>query len=52
LIAPIKAGQEVGSIQFLLDGKVIDERKLVAAQDVGIAGLFGRLWDSIRLLFE
>lgn len=52
LIAPIKAGQEIGSIQFLLDGKVINERKLVASQDVAIAGIFGRLWDSIRLLFE
>jgi D-alanyl-D-alanine carboxypeptidase (penicillin-binding protein 5/6) len=52
LIAPIKAGQEIGSIQFMLDGKVINERKLVAAKDVAIAGIFGRLWDSIRLLFE
>jgi serine-type D-Ala-D-Ala carboxypeptidase (penicillin-binding protein 5/6) len=52
LIAPINAGQEVGTIQFTLDGKVIAERKLVAAKNVEIAGIFGRLWDSIRLLFE
>lgn len=52
LIAPINAGQEIGAIQFVLDGKVIAERKLVAARNIGVAGIFGRLWDSIRLLFE
>jgi D-alanyl-D-alanine carboxypeptidase (penicillin-binding protein 5/6) len=51
LIAPIKAGQEVGTIEFVLDGKVIDSQKLVASKDVGIAGFFGRLWDTIRLWF-
>jgi len=51
LIAPIKAGQEVGTIEFTLDDKVIDSQKLVAAKDVGIAGFFGRLWDTIRLWF-
>ena len=52
LIAPIDAGQEIGTIQFLLDGKVIDEHKLVAAKKVEIAGVFGRMWDSIKLLFR
>jgi len=51
LIAPIKAGQEVGTIEFTLDGKVIDSQKLAASKDVGIAGFFGRLWDTIRLWF-
>lgn len=51
LIAPISAGQEVGSIEFTLDGKVIDKQKLVAIKDVSIAGFFGRLWDTIRLWF-
>lgn len=52
LIAPIAANQEIGSIQFTLDGKVIHESKLVAAKKVEVAGIFGRLWDSIKLLFE
>jgi D-alanyl-D-alanine carboxypeptidase (penicillin-binding protein 5/6) len=51
LIAPIKAGDEVGTIDFILDDKVIDSQRLVAAKDVGIAGFFGRLWDTIRLWF-
>lgn len=52
LLAPIKAGQEIGTIQFELDGKVISERKLVAATDVEVAGIFGRLWDTIKLWFQ
>lgn len=52
LIAPINAGQEIGTIQFTLDGKVINERKLVAASKVEVAGIFGRIWDSIKLLFQ
>jgi D-alanyl-D-alanine carboxypeptidase (penicillin-binding protein 5/6) len=52
LIAPIAANQEIGSIQFTLDGKVIHEGKLVAAKKVEVAGLFGRLWDSIKLMFQ
>ena len=52
LLAPISAGQEVGTIQFTLDGKIIDERKLVAANAVEVAGIFGRLLDSIKLLFQ
>ncbi|PKO25460.1 MAG: peptidase [Betaproteobacteria bacterium HGW-Betaproteobacteria-8] len=51
LIAPINAGQEVGTIEFTLDGKVIDTQKLVASKSVAIAGFFGRLWDTIRLWF-
>ncbi len=52
VIAPINAGQEMGAIQFVLDGKVIDERKLVAAKKIEVAGLFGRIWDDIKLRFE
>lgn len=52
LIAPIAAGQEIGTIKFTLDGKLLEQRKLVASEKVEIAGLFGRLWDSIKLQFE
>jgi D-alanyl-D-alanine carboxypeptidase (penicillin-binding protein 5/6) len=51
LVAPIAAGQEVATIQFSLDGKVIDQRKLVAAKEIKQAGIFGRMIDSIRMLF-
>jgi len=52
LLAPIKKGQVVGSIKFSLDGKVIDERPLVAANDIEAAGFLGRAWDSIKLLIQ
>lgn len=52
LIAPINAGQEVGKITFTLDGKVINEQTLVAAKNVGPAGFFGRIIDSIKLLVK
>ena len=51
LIAPIAQGQEIGRIQFTIDGKLVDEQKLVAAKEVKVAGIFGRLWDSFMLLF-
>jgi serine-type D-Ala-D-Ala carboxypeptidase (penicillin-binding protein 5/6) len=52
LLAPIKKGQVVGNIKFSLDGKVIDERPLVAANDIEAAGFLGRAWDSIKLLIQ
>ena len=52
LIAPIKAGQEIGKISFSLDGKIINQQKLVAAKAIEEAGFFGRILDSIRLLIQ
>jgi len=52
LMAPIKKGQVIGSIKFTLNGKVIDERALVAAKSVDSAGILGRAWDSIKLLLQ
>nr|WP_227871405.1 D-alanyl-D-alanine carboxypeptidase family protein [Novimethylophilus kurashikiensis] len=52
LIAPVAKGQVVGKIQFTLDGKVIEERNLVAAKEVPVAGIFGRLWDTLKLKFH
>jgi D-alanyl-D-alanine carboxypeptidase (penicillin-binding protein 5/6) len=52
LVAPIKAGQEVGKISFSLNGKVINEQKLIAAKTVDQAGFFVRIIDSIKLLIR
>lgn len=52
LIAPIAKGQAVGTIQFSLDGKVLQQRNLVASEEVAVAGLFGRLWDGLKLKFR
>jgi D-alanyl-D-alanine carboxypeptidase (penicillin-binding protein 5/6) len=52
LIAPIQRGQEVGSVKFTLDDKLIETYPLVALEDVGVANIFGRTWDSVKLLLN
>jgi D-alanyl-D-alanine carboxypeptidase (penicillin-binding protein 5/6) len=52
LLAPIGAGQQVGTLKVELDGKPYREIPVVALESVGVAGMFGRGWDTIRLLFK
>ena len=52
LIAPIAKGQIIGKISFTLDDKIIYTRNLIAAQEVAAAGIFGKLWDSLKLLLQ
>lgn len=50
--APLKKGQQVGTISFQLDGKTIEQRPLAVLKDVEEGGLFSRLIDYIKLLFH
>ncbi len=52
LVAPIRAGQQVGTIKVTLDGKPYRELPLLALADVPEAGVFGRALDTIRLWFK
>ena len=52
LIAPIAAGQKVGVLRVELEGKPYGEFTVVALEDVPLAGILGRGWDSLRLLFK
>ena len=52
LMAPISAGQKVGTVKFTLEGKQVAEHPLVALETVSTANIFGRAWDSIRLIFN
>lgn len=52
LIAPISAGQKVGVIKLTLDGKPVAEYPLIALENVELANILGRGWDSLRLLFN
>ena len=52
LIAPIKKGQLIGNVKFMLNGKMIDQRPLVASKSIDTAGILGRAWDSIKLLLQ
>ncbi len=51
VVAPVRTGQRLGTLRLTLDGKAFGEYPLVALDPVGVAGFFGRLWDSIRLMF-
>ncbi len=52
LVAPVLGGQQVGKVTFTLDGKTVAETQVVALKQVGQAGVFGRMWDSMKLWFE
>ncbi|WP_076593167.1 D-alanyl-D-alanine carboxypeptidase family protein [Herminiimonas arsenitoxidans] len=50
LVAPIDKNSQVGTIKIMsADGKVVSELPVLALEQVGQAGLFGRALDSIRL---
>ena len=52
LLAPISAGQTVGALQLSLDGKTLAEYPLVALENVPVANIFGRAWDTVKLWFK
>ncbi len=52
LIAPVQLGQEVGTVKFTLDDRLIETYPLVALEKVDAANIFGRAWDSVKLLFN
>ena len=52
LIAPIAAGQKLGTLKVNIDDKPFGEYPVVALGDVPAAGIFGRAIDSMRLWFH
>ncbi|CDL79593.1 D-alanyl-D-alanine carboxypeptidase DacA [Xenorhabdus cabanillasii] len=52
LHAPLAKDQIVGTINFQLDGKTIEQRPLVVIQEVKEGGFFSRIFDYIRLMFH
>ena len=52
LMAPIRAGDRVGTLRLTFDGKPFAEQSVVALENVGIANLFIRSWHSLRLLYR
>lgn len=49
LMAPLAAGQEVGTLKLALEEKPLGEYPLVALANVPVAGLIGRTVDMVRL---
>lgn len=52
LVAPVAAGQRVGTLRVLLENRVMGEYPVVALNAVGVAGIFGRAWDTLWLWFD
>ncbi|AUH01599.1 serine-type D-Ala-D-Ala carboxypeptidase [Prodigiosinella confusarubida] len=52
LHAPLSKNQVVGTINFQLDGKTIDQRPLVVMNEVKEGGVFSRMIDYIKLMFH
>jgi D-alanyl-D-alanine carboxypeptidase (penicillin-binding protein 5/6) len=52
LLAPIRAGQPIGTLKVTLDGRPYREIPVVALDNVPVAGILGRGWDALRMLFR
>ncbi|MDD5250595.1 MAG: D-alanyl-D-alanine carboxypeptidase [Rhodocyclaceae bacterium] len=56
LLAPLQQGQRVGTLRISVavggETKLWGEYPVVALEDVPVAGIVGRAWDSIRLFFQ
>lgn len=49
LEAPLAKNQVVGTIDFQLDGKTIEQHPLVAMQEVKEGNFFSRIWDMVMM---
>lgn len=52
LLAPLSIGQVVGTLNVSLDNKVLAAYPLQALENVSVATIFGRAWDSLMLKFK
>jgi len=52
LIAPISPQQPVGVVRLTFDDKPYGEYTVVSLERVGVANIFMRAWDSLRLMFQ
>lgn len=52
LLAPIRAGQAIGTLKVTLDDRPYREVPVVALESVPLAGVLGRGWDALRMMFR
>ncbi|WP_324286269.1 D-alanyl-D-alanine carboxypeptidase DacA [Enterobacter hormaechei] len=52
LHAPLQKNQVVGTINFQLDGKTIDQHPLVVLEEIPEGNFFGKIIDYIKLMFH
>jgi D-alanyl-D-alanine carboxypeptidase (penicillin-binding protein 5/6) len=52
LVAPLALNSKVGTLKMMVDGKPVLELPVVALEEVSQASMFGRAWDSLRLMIK
>jgi D-alanyl-D-alanine carboxypeptidase (penicillin-binding protein 5/6) len=52
MLAPVNRGDKVGSLRLTVDGELVGDYPLRALHDVPVAGILGRGWDSLLLMFQ
>ena len=52
LLAPVKRGQKLGILRLSVDGQAVGDYPLLALEDIEVAGILGRGWDNILLMFK
>jgi D-alanyl-D-alanine carboxypeptidase (penicillin-binding protein 5/6) len=52
LVAPLALHGKVGTLKMMVDGKALLELPVVALEEVSQATIFGRAWDSMRLMMK
>jgi serine-type D-Ala-D-Ala carboxypeptidase (penicillin-binding protein 5/6) len=52
LVAPIAENSKVGTLKMMVDGKPLMDLPVVALEQVNQASIFGRAWDSVRLMLK
>ena len=52
LVAPLAANKAIGKAEVVVDGKPVATYDLYPATNVAQAGVFGRSWDSLKLMFH
>ena len=52
LLAPVKRGEQLGTLRLTANGQPVGDYPLLALEDVEVAGILGRGWDNILLMFK
>ena len=52
LLAPLRRGQRIATLRLSIDGKHLADYPLVALENSAVAGLVGRTWDNLLLMFK
>lgn len=52
LLAPVRRGQKLGTLRLSVDGQPVGDYPLLALESVPVAGILGRGWDNLLLMFK